>query len=98
MVYYDRIYVFEDVNVNKIIESKDCNICHYWYFLIKGFKFQPNVYNGYHDASMMSMNLNNIAILSVHGIDYCCIINGIGKSGAMGLLKNSSLNQKRGTL
>ena len=47
---------------------------------------------------MMSMNLNDIAILSVHGIDYCCIINGIGKSGAMGLLKNYSLNQKRGTL
>ena len=47
---------------------------------------------------MMSMNLNDIAILSVHRIDYCCIINGIGKSGAMGLLKNSSLNQKRGTL
>ena len=47
---------------------------------------------------MMSMNLNDIAILSVHGIDYCCIINGISKSGAMGLLRNSSVNQKRGTL
>ena len=98
MVYYDRIYVFEDVNVNKTIESKECNICHYLYFLIKGFKSQPNVYNGYHDALMMSMNLKNIVILSVYGIGYCCIINGISKSGAMGLLRNSSLNQKRGTL
>ena len=44
------------------------------------------------------MNLNDIAILSVHDIDFGCIINGTGKSGAMGLLKNSSLNQKRGTL
>ena len=98
MVYYDRIEVFEDVNVNKTSESEECNICHYWYFLIKGFKFQPNDCNGYHDALMMSMNLNNITILSVHGIGYCCIINGISKSGTMVLLRNSSLNQKRGTL
>ena len=95
MVHYDRIDIFEDVNVNKISVLKECNICHYWYFLTKGFKFQQNVCNGYHDALMMSMNLNNIAILSIHGIDHCVIINGISKSGTMGLLRNSSLNQKR---
>ena len=95
MVYHDRIEVFEDVNVNKTSESKECNICHCWHFLIKGFKFQPNVCNGYHDAPI---NLNDIAILSDHGIDYCCIINGISKNGTMGLSRNSSLNQKRGTL
>ena len=68
MVYYDRIGFFEDVNINKTSESKECNICHYWYCLVKGFKFQPNVCNEYHDALMMSMNLNDIAILSVHTI------------------------------
>ena len=26
---------------------------------------------------MMSMNLSDIAILNIHGADYCCIINGI---------------------
>ena len=62
MVYYDRIDVFEDVNVNKISASKECNICHYWYFMTTGFTFQPNVCNEYHDALMMSMNLSNIAI------------------------------------
>ena len=39
MVYLDRIEVFEDVNVNKTSESKECNICHCWYFLIKGLSF-----------------------------------------------------------
>ena len=73
-------------------------ICHYWYFLIKGFKFQPNAYNGYQGVLMMSMNLNDIAILNVRSIDYCCIVNRISKDGSMGLLRNSSLNQKRGTL
>ena len=60
--------------------------------------FQLNVCNGYQDALMMSMNLNNIAILNVRGIGYCSIINGISKSWTMGLLRNCSLNQKRGTL
>ena len=76
MIYYDKIDVFEDVNVNKTSESKEHNFGHYWYFLIKGFKFQPNVCNGYQDALMMFMNLNDIAILNVGGNNYCCIVNG----------------------
>ena len=34
MVHYDRTDVCEEVNVNKTSESKECNIFHYWYFLI----------------------------------------------------------------
>ena len=64
MLYYDRIDVSEDVNVNKTSKSRDCNIYHYWYFLGKGFKLQPDVCNGCQDALMMSMNLNDIAILT----------------------------------
>ena len=41
MLYFDRIYVSEGINVNKINASKECNICHYWYFLNYSFKFQP---------------------------------------------------------
>ena len=64
MLYYDRIDVSEDVNVNKTNKSRECNIYHYWYFLGKGFKLQPDVCNGCQDALMMSMNLNDIAILT----------------------------------
>ena len=32
MLYYDRIDVFEGVDVNKTSQSKECNICHYCYF------------------------------------------------------------------
>ena len=65
---------------------------------MKRCKFQPNVYNGYQDALMMPMNLNDIAILNGRSIDYCCTVNRISKDGSMGLLRNSGLNQKRGTL
>ena len=31
---------------------------------------------------MMSMNLSDIAILNIHGVDYRCIIKGVRKSEA----------------
>ena len=49
MLYYDRLEVFEEFDVNKKRKSNECHICHYWYFIDKGFKFQPNVCNGCHD-------------------------------------------------
>ena len=50
MIYYDRIDVSEGIDVNKTSASKECDICHYWYFLIKDFKFQSNVCNRCHDS------------------------------------------------
>ena len=44
---------------------------------------------------MMSMNMNSIAILNKHAVDYCCISSGVSKSKAIDLLKNSDLNKKR---
>ena len=43
---------------------------------------------------MVSINLNNIAILNNHGVDYCCIINGISKCEAIYLLENADLSKK----
>ena len=42
MLYFDRIDVSEGIDVNKKSASKECYICHYWYFLNYSFKFQPN--------------------------------------------------------
>ena len=39
MLYYDRIQVSEEIDVNKKSKSKKCDVCHYWYFLDKGFSF-----------------------------------------------------------
>lgn len=44
-------------------------ICHYYYFLDKGFKSQLSVCNGCHHVSMTSFDVNNIAVLNVNGID-----------------------------
>ena len=62
MLNYERIEVSEKKkkNVNKTSKSKVCDICHYWYFLDKGFKLQWDVANMCHNV-LMSMNFKDIA-------------------------------------
>ena len=47
---------------------------------------------------MISMNLSNIAILNIRGVDYCCIINRISQNEAIKLLRNADLNKESGKL
>ena len=99
MLYYNRIDVSERVDVNKTSESKECDICHYWYFLNKDFKFQPNIADSRcHDLLMMSMNLSDIAILNIKSVDYHCIISRISKNEAINVMQNANLTEKSRTL
>ena len=98
MLFYDRTDVSEGIDINKTSSSKECDTCHYWYFLNKGFKIQPNVCNRSHDLLMMSTNLNDIVILNIKSADYRCIISGISKSGAMNLMQNTDLAEKSGKM
>ena len=41
MLEYDRIDISEGIDINETNASKECDICHYWYFLDKGFKYEP---------------------------------------------------------
>ena len=98
MLYYNTIDVSEGVNVNKTSASKECDACHYWYFLNCSFKFQPNVCNRCHDLLMVSVNLSDIAILNIKGLDYHCIISLISKNEAINLIQTADLTGKSGTL
>ena len=43
---------------------------------------------------IMSIDINSIAILNIHGVDYLCIIDGISKSEAMNLLIIADLSEE----
>ena len=50
---YDRIDFSEGIDINKTSASKECNICHYWYFFDK-FDIRFSIFsiffcNGCHD-------------------------------------------------
>ena len=98
MLYYNRIDVSEGINVNNTSESKECSLGHYWYFLNKGFKIQPNVSNGCHYLLMMSMSLSNNVILNIKSADYPCIISSNSKSEVINLMQNIDLTETSGTL
>ena len=98
MLYFDRIDVSEGIAANKTSKSSKFDKCCYQYFLNKRFKFQPYLYNRFHDFLMMSMNLSDIAILNIKGSDYHCIITGISKSEAISLLQNIYSTKKCGRL
>ena len=46
MLEYGRIDISEGIDVNKTNLSKECDICHYWYFKDIGFKYEPYLCNG----------------------------------------------------
>ena len=57
MLYFDRIDISDGIDVNNTRESKECDICQYWYLLNRGFKFPPYVCNWCHDLLITSMDL-----------------------------------------
>ena len=67
MLEYDRIDISEGIDVNKTSLSKECDICHYWYFKDIGFKYEKYVCNSSHDLMQKAMSFNNVAIVCVKG-------------------------------
>ena len=70
MLEYDRIDISEGIDTNKTSLSKECDICHYWYFEDIGFKYEPYLCNGCNDLKQKAMKFNNIAIFYVKGNAY----------------------------
>ena len=70
MLEYDRIDISEGIDINKTNASKECDICHYWYFLDKGFKYESNFCNGCHYLMQKDLNFNDVVIVSVKKINY----------------------------
>ena len=98
MLKYNRIDISEGIDTNKTSASKECNICHYWYFLDKNFNYEPYLCNGCHDLMQKAMNSNDVAIVSIKGNDYRIHFWYMSKNDAIVLMTNSNLNDKNGIL
>ena len=98
MLEYNRIDISEGVDVNKISLSKECDICHYWYFKNIGFKYEKYLCNGCHNLMQKAMRFNNIAIAYVKGSAYRINFWYISKDDAINIMNCSNLADKRGAL
>ena len=65
MLEYDRIDISEGIFVNETSASKECDICHYWYFKEIGFKHEPYLCNDCHDLTQKAMSFNDVTIIYV---------------------------------
>ena len=97
MLQYEKIDVSEGIDVKKTSASKECELCHYWFFKNVGFKFEGNVCNGCHDLLIMTYSLKNIVILSAKGATFRCLLMGINKNEALKKL-NNPVTYDRGVL
>ena len=88
MLFYDRINISEGNDVAKSNNIYEFIICHYWFFNY-GFEFQNYVCNGWHDFTTLCLNLSDVAITAINGVNYSCIIYNISKSEATHFLENS---------
>ena len=94
MLQYERIDVSEGIDLDKSDKSKECMICHYWYFKDIGYKYVPPVCNGCHDLSIVVYDLNDFMILNIKGVDYRCYVFNMSKNDSIKLLNNSCLDNK----
>ena len=94
MLEYEKNHTSERIDYNRSDGSKECGICHYWYFLDKNFNYEPYLCHGGHDLMQKAMNLIDVAIVSIKGNDYRIHFWYISKSDAINLLNNSVLDNK----
>ena len=90
MLYYDRTNITKGISLAESNNSKEYVSCHYCFFNY-GFKSQDSVCNGCHDLTVLSVNINDIAIITIENVDYRCIIRSISKSEVINLLESSVL-------
>ena len=98
MLEYDIIDISEGIDVNRSCNSRECGIFHYWYFLDRNFSYQKYLCNGCHDLMQKAMSFNDVAVVSIKGNDYRIHFWYISKDGAISLMHNSNLIDKKGVL
>ena len=95
MLQYQKIDVSEGIDINKTNASKECELCHYWFFKDIGFKFEEHVCNKCHDLLTIAYSLKDIAILNAKGATFRCVLMGISKNEGLKRLNNSVTYNKR---
>ena len=99
MLEYDRIDIFEGIDIKKCKEtSRECNLCGFYYFLDKNFNYGPYLCNGCYDMSLKATSMKNLAFINHNGNHYRVNFAFISKKDASNLIKNAVIIGEKGTL
>ena len=98
MLEYDRIDISEGIDINKTNASKECKICHYWYFKDIRFKYEPHLCNSCYGLMQETVSFNDVAIVYVKGSSYRIQFWYMSKDDAINMMNNYSMFDKMGVL
>ena len=96
MLEYYKVDISEGIDVNKTGKSKECMLCHYWFFLNKKFSYGPYLCDGCYNIAQKFISFKNIAVTHVNKSAYTIYFLGITKHEAKKFMKNSNLIDKTG--
>ena len=97
MLAYERIDISDGIDV-KSDESKECTLCHYWYFLDKNFSYGPYLCDGCYSMIQKCNKVKNIAIIRIRKTIYRICFLFMSKCEARKLMANSNVIHKKGFL
>ena len=98
MLEYDRIDISERIDIGKTNTSKECKICHYWYFKNIGYNYELHLCNGCPGLMQKAVSFNDVVIVYVKGSVYRIHFWYMNKDYAINMMNNSSLIDKMGVL
>ena len=88
MLVYEKIDISDGINVDMSDKSKECMLCHYWYFLDKSFSYGPYLCDGCYNMMQKCSKLKNIAIVHIKESVYRICFLYMNKREAKKLLTN----------
>ena len=94
MLEFGRVNISEGIDIKKTSASKECKICHYWYFRDIGFKYEPYLWNGCHGLMQKAVSFDNITIVYVKGNAYRNHFWYMSKDDAINIMNNSNVIDK----
>ena len=65
MLEFFRIDISVGTGINKANVLKECDICHYLYFLDKDFKYEPYLCNSCHNLMQIDIDFNDVKHLII---------------------------------
>ena len=98
MLKYDIIDISEGIDVNKTDRSKECKLCHYWYFLNKNFSYGPYLCDGCYDIVQRLTDFKHIAIVHIKKSAYIIYFQNMSKHDAKKIMNKVDLTGKMGNI
>ena len=91
MLVYEKIVISDGIDVDMSDKSKECMLCHYWYFLDKNFSYGPYLCDGCYNMMQKCNKLKNIAVVCVEESVHRICFQFTSKCEAKKLMTDSNL-------